>query len=260
MYTIEVQNARGDVLAHAEGTGDARLVFKGEYHTGDVIIFTAPQKHAALVVDQAVSPAQVYLPQQKLTFHVPFGDAVNGYAPQAFMGEKHAMWIGPVPEDARHQRRNIALNPVDQRGDDACYPHAMANVETRGEAQFWARNAIDGTRFNNDHGGWPYHSWGIGERRDAWLRVDFGRPVTIDEVALTLRADWPHDAWWERGTIDLSDGFTTELPLVKTVEAQYFPLGEHTVTWVRLRDLIKADDPSPYPALTQLEVYGYDAE
>ena len=135
----------------------------------------------------------------------------------------------------------------------------MANVETRGEAQFWARNAIDGLLFNDKHGNWPYHSWGIGERRDAWLRVDFGRPVTIDEVALVLRADFPHDAWWERGTLDCSDGFTVELPLVKTAEAQHFSIGRHTVTWVRLRDLVKADDPSPFPALTQLEVFGFDA-
>jgi len=29
---------------------------------------------------------------------------------------------------------------------------------------------------------------------------------------------------------------------------------------VKLSDLIKADDPSPFPALTQMEVYGRDAK
>lgn len=260
MYTIEVQNAQGDVLARAEGAGDARLVFRAEYQMGDVLVFSTPDPHAAVIVDQAVPKALIYLPQKGFTFHIPFGDAVNGYAPQAFTGAKHAIWIGPVTEEMRGQRRSIACNPADQRGESSCYPHAMANVETRGEAQFWARNAIDGTRFNDDHGPWPFHSWGIGERQDAWLRIDFGRPVIIDEVAITLRADWPHDAWWQSGVLDLSDGTTIDLAFTKTVEAQYFDIGKHTVQWVRLRNLVKADDPSPFPALTQIEVFGCDAE
>ena len=31
------------------------------------------------------------------------------------------------------------------------------------------------------------------------------------------------------------------------------------ITWVRLEELIKADDPSPFPALTQIEVYGTES-
>ena len=30
--------------------------------------------------------------------------------------------------------------------------------------------------------------------------------------------------------------------------------------WMRLHDLIKADDPSPFPALTQIEVWGRDLD
>lgn len=259
MYRIEVQSAAGDLLAQSTGEGDARLVYKAAYQPGDRIVLSAPQAHASVHVDQAVMPALVYLPQHAFTYHIPFGDATNGYAPQAFHGEMHAIWIGPAAPACIQGRRNVACNPIDQRGDSMCYPHAMANVETRGEAQFWARNAIDGRRYNDRHGAWPYHSWGIGERRDAWLRIDFGRPVVIDEVALTLRADFPHDAWWESATVDCSDGHTVTLSLSKTAETQYFPIGARTVTWIRLRDLVKADDPSPFPALTQLEAYGYDA-
>lgn len=260
MYIIEIHNEAGDVLARATGEADARMIYLGEYRAGDAIVFTAPDHHATVAVDQVVYPAQVYLPQHTFAFHVPFGDAKNGYAPSAFGGEKHAISIGPTQVVPGEARRIISQNPADQRGVSGCYPHAVANVETRGEAQFWARNAIDGVRFNDRHGSWPYHSWGIGERRDAWLRIEFGRPVTIDAVALTLRADFPHDAWWERGTLDCSDGYSVDLSLIKTAEPQLFDIGEHTVTWVRLRDLVKADDPSPFPALTQLEVYGRDAE
>ena len=31
---------------------------------------------------------------------------------------------------------------------------------------------------------------------------------------------------------------------------------EREVTWVELCNLIKAEDPSPFPALSQIEVYG----
>ena len=31
-----------------------------------------------------------------------------------------------------------------------------------------------------------------------------------------------------------------------------------TITWVKLENLLKADDPSPFPALSQIEVYGRD--
>lgn len=258
MYSIEVKNKDGVVLARAEGVGDARLIYHAAYQEGDAISFLSGGAHAHVQVDQAVAAAPVYLTEEGFTFAIPFGDAKNGFPPQAFSGEMHAMSVGPADESMIYARRNIAQNPFDQHEPSGCFPHAQANVETRGEAQFWARNAIDGHRFNISHGNWPYHSWGIGERRDAWLRVDFGRPVQVDAVALVLRGDFPHDAWWKQGTIEFSDGHVQTLDLIKTHEAQVFATGVHTVSWVCLRDLVKADDPSPFPALTQLEVYGQD--
>lgn len=256
MFTIELRNAKGVMLARAEGTGDARLVYKGDYREGDRFVFTADTKHVVVSVDQGIEPAPVYLRDEAFTFIIPFGDAKNGYAPQAFYGMLHTAYIRPAGEDTRLGRRNLALNPLDQHHDAGCYPHASANVETRGEAQFWARNAIDGTRFNDRHGTWPYHSWGIGERKDAALRIDFGREVEIDEAALVLRADFPHDAWWEQAALECSDGASVTLDLVKTREVQRFAFPPRKVEWVCLSNLVKADDPSPFPALSQLEVYG----
>ncbi len=260
MYSIEVRSAEGRRRARGMGEGDARLIYAEAYQPGDTLVFSSDSEFVWLTADQAVEPALVYLPGKAFSFAIPFGDAKNGYAPQAFEGAKHAAWVRPASAEALRTRRNLAYNAMAQRQEAGCFPHASANVETRGEAQFWARNAIDGHRFNDRHGPWPYHSWGIGERRDAWLRVDFGRTVTIDEIALTLRADFPHDAWWSEATIECSDGHAQRLSLVKTAEAQYFPIGARTVQWVMLRDLVKADDPSPFPALTQIEVYGQGAE
>ncbi len=258
MYSIEVRGASGTLLARTEGEKDARLVYRAEYRPGDRIIFTASQRYAEVSVDQAVASAPVFLPEKGFAFDIPFGDPKVGYPHQAFTGDVHAITVGPVFPDMLCAERNIALNPFDQHEASGCYPHATANVETRGEAQFFARNAIDGHRFNERHGGWPYHSWGIGERRDAWLKIDFGRQVAISAIALTLRADWPHDAWWEKGSIECSDGYQFTVDLAKTPDAQRFEIPERTVSWIILCDLVKADDPSPFPALTQCEVFGKD--
>ena len=66
------------------------------------------------------------------------------------------------------------------------FPHAVANVETRGESVFAAQNAIDGNTSSNSHGDWPYESWGINRQDDATLRILFGRKVKIDRVILYL--------------------------------------------------------------------------
>ena len=157
-------------------------------------------------------------------------------------------------------RRDIACNPADLRGETDFFPHITANVETRNEACFCARNAINGLHCNNYHGEWPFGSWGIGAREDAWCRIDFGREVMVDAMALILRADFPHDAYWVGGHVVLSDGAEVAFDLQKTGERQIIPLGKHTVRWMRLERMQKSDDPSAFPALTEWEVYGCDKE
>ena len=42
----------------------------------------------------------------------------------------------------------------------------------------------------------------------------------------------------------------------KTDRCQYFAIAPRTVQWLTFDNLIKAEDESPFPALTQIEVYG----
>ncbi len=42
----------------------------------------------------------------------------------------------------------------------------------------------------------------------------------------------------------------------KSVSPHVFAIEKKQITWLKLSDLIKADDPSPFPALTQIQVYG----
>ncbi|MFN7027462.1 MAG: carbohydrate-binding protein, partial [Pseudorhizobium sp.] len=174
-------------------------------------------------------------------------------------GELHRLHVRQARHDEIAGRRNLALNPFDDHGNASVFPHASANVETRGEAVFAARNAIDGEKANDDHGFWPYTSWGINRDPEASLTLEFGRAVVIDEIVLYLRADFPHDAWWENASIACSNGHAACLSLVKSGGAQTFALGEQTVEWIRLHSLVKAADPSPFPALTQIEVWGREA-
>jgi len=74
-----------------------------------------------------------------------------------------------------------------------------------------------------------------------------------------LRADFPHDAWWTQGTITFSDGSELVMNFEKRGDAQSFKFPEKEITYLKLHSLIKADDPSPFPALTQIEVYGTEA-
>ena len=121
---------------------------------------------------------------------------------------------------------------------------------------FAARNAIDGVCENRSHGEWPYESWGINMQDDAEMTVDFGREVEADKVVLYTRSDFPHDNWWKQVKLSFSDGSETVWDLKKSSLPHVLTFEKKRITWVRLGDLIKADDPSPFPALSQMEVYG----
>lgn len=257
MYTISIVRD-GRTLAGAQGEHEAALLYAGAYEPGDEIRFTSPVRHAVVQVDQQVEPARVYLPQGGFAYRLPLaGDGLAVYAPGCFAGETHLISIRP---DETQEYRNLAKNPADQRGDTSAYPHATANVETRGESAFAARNVIDGQHIAAGHGQWPYGSWGIGARTDAELTIDFGREVEIDALALYLRADFPHDAYWIEGAVSLDDGSEYTFPLEGRDGAQRVALGTHRVKTIKLHRLIKCDMPSAFPALRQIEVYGRDIQ
>ncbi len=255
MYSIEIVRG-GEVLARAEGEHGAALLYHVTYAPGDAIRFESGSTHAVVQVDQQVAPARVYLPEKRFAYSLPLeGDGLAVYAPGTFGGEKHLISIRP---DAVNDYRNIARNPADQRGDVAAYPHATANVETRNESVFAARNTIDGQHIACGHGEWPFGSWGIGARTDAEMTLDFGREVEIDAVTLYLRADFPHDAYWIQACLTFDDGQTVTFPLEGIDGPQRIEIGTRRTRTVKLHDMVKCDMPSAFPALRQIEVWGKD--
>lgn len=257
MITITVRAADGTVLASAQHPEEAFLSVDRVYEPGDVILIEGPA-HLRVRMDQSLPEGEIFLPEGRMTWPVPAGEHRLAYAPGLFVQPRHIVTAAAVPAGTLTRVRNLSCNPADLRGDTDFFPHCTANVETRNEACFCARSVIDGLRLNTFHGEWPFESWGIGAREDAWCLLDLGRPVIAEKMALTLRADFPHDAYWTAGHVVLSDGTDLAFDLEKTGDRQWISLGNRTVRWLRLERLIKSDDPSAFPALRQWEVFGKD--
>lgn len=252
-----VKDREGMVRAASEPGSRVSLVYESAYEEGDRLeLDTGGESVFCLLqLDDAIPEALVYV-KDGVCLPVPFGEGKTAYSPKAFVGKKHLLRARVVERRELEGERNLALNPYDSHENIGFYPHAHANVETRGEAVFAARNAIDGVYENSSHGEWPYQSWGINRDPNAELTLDFGRTVRVDKIGLTLRADFPHDSWWVSATVSFSDGSEEVFSLEKTAEPQRFSIAERTVTSLTLGKLIKADDDSPFPALTQIEVWG----
>jgi len=154
--------------------------------------------------------------------------------------------------------RNVALNYDAAHDDPANTPYASANSECRNERAFYALNAIDGNIRNLGHGP-AFPSWGPDPRPDLWWRVDFGRAVAIDRLALYLRADFPHDSAWRSATLEFSDGSTHDIQIQKTLACQEFRFPMRRVTWVRITNL-KQPEPLGWCAFAEVEFWGRDAE
>lgn len=259
--TISITGADGTVKASAHGVNSIALAYAAPYEDGDVIHLSGDGKgYVSARLEDSLSETLGYL-NGEFRLAVPFGEKRASYSPKSFSGDIHLLWARTADEKEACAYRNLAFNPYDSHDNSGLFPHASANVETRGESVFAARNAIDGCYANTSHGPWPYQSWGINQNPNAELLLDFGRDVTIDRLVFTLRADFPHDNWWKRCTVWFSDGSKVAPAFRKTGDRQRVNIAPRTIRWLRIGRLIKDEtDPSPFPALTQLEVWGRESK
>ncbi|MEG0215411.1 MAG: carbohydrate-binding protein [Hungatella sp.] len=258
---ITLKNQQGETKKQVLDQDQVLMVYEGIYEAGDTITLETSEadRYYVIRIDDTMDEAYVYLTKQEVLYTIPFDEKRISYNPKSFTGERHyiTMRIAEPYENAAY--RNLAKNVMDQHGEPGCYPHAYANVETRGEAVFAARNAIDGVLANEAHGSWPYESWGINQQDDAVITVDFGRAVDFDQVVLCTRADFPHDNWWIQATLSFSDGTHEVVKMEKSIKPHVFRIEKKGITSMSVSELIKADVPSPFPALSQIEVYGSNA-
>lgn len=258
-FCIKVIDKGNHVVAVAHGEDEVSLMIAREYQEGDFFSVEISESgvYAWLQLDDALGKSLVYL-TGNVNYKIPFGEKRINLSPKVFSGGKHLAYIRAARDYEIKAYRNLALNVNDQHGDVNCYPHASANVETRGESVFAAKNAIDGVVINDSHGEWPYESWGINRRDDAAMRIDFGRTVKADRIVLYTRADFPHDNWWKEATFTFSDGTELVFPMEKSYRPHELTFEEKEISWVEISNLKKAPGPSPFPALSQMEVYGTD--
>lgn len=255
--SLKIVDASGKVLAKEQGEQEVSLVFLQEYSEGDSIVLETEKKEQFvwLQLDDAIGKSLVYL-TGNVTYHIPFGEKRLNLSPKAFYGNRHLLSVRTAKDFEITAYRNLALNVWDQHKIEHLFPHATANVETRGESVFAAQNAIDGVTVNSSHGEWPYESWGINMQDDAKIRLDFGREVAIDRLILYTRADFPHDNWWKQVSFTFSDGSSLEMKMEKSSKPHEITFAEKQISWLEMHDMKKSEEPSPFPALTQIEVYG----
>lgn len=257
MMELILQDASGTVLARAAGQESAALTVERTYVPGDTLTILTAEPYIYASVDACLLPAHLYVPSGRFVYRFPTDpQALEPYHPQAFRSGVHTYMVG---KDAavKKIRRDLALNPLCQHEQGGAWPFAHANVETRGESVFFARNVIDGIHLNNSHGVWPYESWGIGLSETAEITIEFGRKVTVDAMCLTLRADFPHDAYWKQASVTLSDAYSQTFELQMTADGQQIVFdAPHEITSITLHSLVKQVMDSPFPALRSWEVFG----
>lgn len=259
--SFEVKDSNKNTICFCKGEDEINLVCNHEYQEGDCIVFQCSETNVYiwLQFDDSKGKSLVYLKDNATVYPIPFGELRFNQSPKAFYGTIHVLSARVAKDYEIYAYRNLCHNVNDQNTSDVtCYPHALANVETRGEVVFAARNVIDGVTANHSHGIWPYQSWGINQREDASIKIEFGRKVSVDRIILYTRADFPHDNWWEKATFTCSDGSYMEVKMKKRSLPHEFTFECKEIEWIELSHLIKSPDDSPFPALTQFEVYGKD--
>ena len=79
-----------------------------------------------------------------------------------------------------------------------------------------------------------------------------GEKSSIDELGFILRGDYPHDSYWTKGIVTFSTGDSLEVDFEKLLSEQKIKISPREIEWLELNQLIKAEDESPFPALTQI--------
>lgn len=258
---ITLTDRLGRPIKSEQGEGSVTLVTDQAYGFEDIWVFECQaESFVEITLDPHIKPSIIYVPDGKVVYQIPAGPKLQAYHPEAFKGDGHEVTMKMVDEEVLKTPRNLALNGLDKRWDTGYFPHASANVVTRDEPWFEAKNAIDGHLTRDGHGGWPYQSWGGGLRDDLEFTLDFGREVLIDEIIIYLRADYngDHDVNWESCLMTFSDGSERGIVMEKSEDGQSYKFDQKKVTWLKLSHL-KREVSEAFSALTQIEVCGVEA-
>lgn len=257
---VKLTDRLGKLIKEIQGQEKCQLILDQSYGFEDEIHIEAePNSFLTISVDKNIKPATVYTPSGKIHYVIPAGWKTKALHPDAFK-DTISISVTQATSAEISTRRNLAFNSLDKRWDTGYFPHASANVVTRDEPWFEAKNAVDGYLDRDGHGPFPYQSWGGGLRDDLEFTLDFGRPVLIDEIHLYLRADFTdnHDIHWESGILEFSDGHQMTIHMSGNSDADIITFPPRATQWIKLHHL-KREISAAFSALTQIEVYGTEA-
>ncbi len=252
----------------ANGEGMVTL-YVGKYVSNGKLTITLPagEKYLALSLSSRVGEAIIYCPDGKFTYTFfgltkVFPNTMNTNSGIVYTNNTITARIPTAEELAKEH--NLALNPYDTNNAKNAYPHAStSNVYTSSE-EWAARNAIDGFTANKGHGNYPYQSWAPSStmKADDYFMIDFGREVTVNELVVVIRADFPHDSYFTGCTLTLSDGTTMQINLTNSALEQVIDLGGVKTTSVKLSgfSVEKANASTEYAALVEVACMGTEVK
>lgn len=253
MINLIICNKNGEVKASYSGEV-IDVIYENAYVPGDFAQVKCEDSFLEVSFDETQKPSIVYLTENKFSYEFPYDADLAAYDAKSWTKDSHHIVLKAADG---YGMRNIALNSIDKPDGKNVYPHAWANMVTRNEACFEAKNAIDGVCDNSNHGHYPYHSWAAGAREDMVYTIDFGQTVSIEKLTFFLRADFPHDTYWKSLDVKFDDTSVAKATFEMTADGQDLVLDEpkttKTVTFINFK---QASDPLSWAALTQVEVYG----
>lgn len=259
--TLSLLNKDNEIVKSNSDDYDTYLGFKRAYALGDYFQVKVDHAPCYIIVqlDPALSPALIYLKEKTWNYKIFFDlQREWPYSKGVFSNRFSYAKVRYANPEEIGMYQNLAVNSHDQHQSSTGFPHAYANAETRNLSVFWAKNAIDGYLENHGHGNFPFQSWGIDGRDDAELTIDFGRNVKITGVGIVLRADYPHDTYWKEASLKFSNDYEEKITLEKTDQRQKFFFPEVITRSLTLTKLIKDPKSDAFPALTEIEAYGFN--
>lgn len=232
-------------------------IYNDTFAPGDYAEVVCGSDFLKISFDESQIPSIVYVPESKLIYRFPCGNEYLAYNKTSWQRNTHQIVINEIGDKEIYSKRNLALNSLDKTDNQYFFPHAYASFVTRNEPVFEARNAIDGVIENSCHGEYPYHSWSAGAKTDMDFSLDFGKKVEIEKILFYLRADFPHDTYWDSLSVIFDDKSSLRANFMKTADCQEVILEKPIVTrTIKLCDFTQAVNPPSFAALTQIQVIG----
>ncbi len=253
----------------ASGEGMVILYTDIKYSANDKLVVTLPEgeKYLALSLNSRVGEAIIYCPNGKFTYTFPNTSTIfpNTMDPTSGINyQSNTITARLATAEELAKEHNLALNPYDLTDATGSYPHASTNNVNDSNLYWAARCAIDGFTANEGHGEYPYQSWGPNDnvKSTDYFAIDFGREVTVNELVVVIRADFPHDSYFTGCTVTFSDGTTMQINLTNSALEQVIDLGGVTTTSIKLSGFTVETDgaTTPYAALTEVKVMGTEVK